>query len=158
LYGVDEGELRSLVTSLLIPIYHGPEDDSVREREEHARFCIAVISSYTAPELADNCFWGDAIVSRKKRSPKSKRENRGIHNTTCIFATIPLVHTGTENGDLEQEGVGGNDADGGGKQLPLKRKRSNQGIPEHCSSNTPFLSVLSHRDRQIINARCRCRN
>jgi hypothetical protein len=73
LYGVDHVELLSLIAGLLIPDFPGPEDETVQRREERARLYIAVVSGYTVPELADNCFWGDSIVINKKPFSKRKR-------------------------------------------------------------------------------------
>jgi hypothetical protein len=80
LYGVDHMELLSLIAHLLIPDFSGPEDESIQQREERARLHIAVVSGYTVPELADNCFWGDVIVSTKKRQPKRKRNDQGVND------------------------------------------------------------------------------
>ncbi len=78
LYGVDHTQLLSLITGLLIPDFPGPEDETMQRREERARLHVAVVSGYTIPELADNCFWGDAIVSTKKHPPKRKRNDQGV--------------------------------------------------------------------------------
>jgi hypothetical protein len=83
LYGVDFVDLQSLVESLLIPSYPIPVRDSIQEREVRARIYIAVLSGFTHPELADNCFWGDAIVTNNKnRTSKRIREHPGLHKAT----------------------------------------------------------------------------
>jgi hypothetical protein len=95
LYGVDHTELLSLITGLLIPDFPGPEDDSMLQREERARLYVAVVSGYTVPELADNCFWGDAIVSTKKRPPKRKRNDQGVKDHQLLSPIpkyTPFVH------------------------------------------------------------------
>ncbi len=78
MYGVDHTKLLSLIASLLISDFPGPEDETMQRREERARLHVAVVSGYTVPELADNCFWGEAIVSTKKRPPKRKKNDQGV--------------------------------------------------------------------------------
>jgi hypothetical protein len=78
LYGVDLTEMLSLITSLLVPDFPGPEDETIQRREERARVYIAVVSGFTDPELADNCFWGDTVASIKKCPSKRKRNDQSV--------------------------------------------------------------------------------
>ncbi len=78
LYGVVYMELLSLIAGLLIPDFPGPEDETIQRREERARLYIAVVSGFTDPELADNCFWGDTIASVKKFPSKRKRNDQSV--------------------------------------------------------------------------------
>ncbi len=80
LYGVDSADLQSLIVSLLIRDYTGPDEDSIQIRETRARFYINLVSGFTVPEMTDNCFWGDALPSNKRRNSKRNRDNQGIHS------------------------------------------------------------------------------
>lgn len=107
LYGVDNAELLSLIAHLLIPDFPGAENKSFQQREERARLFIAVVSGYTAPELADNCFWGDAIVCTKKRPPKRKRNDQGV-NDHQYFSSFPSPST-TYSSSFFYTGANGED-------------------------------------------------
>ncbi len=85
LYGVNEDELRSLVVNLLGPSYPVTDEYYTQRREEHARMCIAVVSGFNVPELADNCFWGVSFeITKKKLRSKTGRDDQGIHHVIIL--------------------------------------------------------------------------